>query len=91
MPNGQSNGIPNSNGGVGADDTEESESLQYIKPANDDLTIAYSEGAQKTDLLYWVRMFECIGLKLAATRRAGEKGFEITDNNNRYFANGSEC
>lgn len=36
-------------------------------------------------------MFECIGLKLAATRRAGEKGFEITDNNNRYFANGSEC
>ncbi|XP_069966459.1 uncharacterized protein [Bactrocera oleae] len=51
--NGQSNGVSNSNGGgVDADDTEESESLQYIKPANDDLTIAYSEGAQKTDLLY---------------------------------------
>lgn len=33
-------------------DEEEPESLQYIKPADDDLNIAYSEGTQKTDLLY---------------------------------------
>ncbi|KAI8117756.1 hypothetical protein CVS40_10429 [Lucilia cuprina] len=32
---------------------EEPESLQYIKPADDDdLNMAYSEGTQKTDLLY---------------------------------------
>lgn len=35
------------------DDDAEPESLQaYLKPANDDLTIAYSEGTQKADLLY---------------------------------------
>lgn len=34
-------------------DGEEPESLQYIKPAEDDLNMAYSEGTQKTDLLYW--------------------------------------
>ncbi|XP_054728780.1 uncharacterized protein LOC129237850 isoform X1 [Anastrepha obliqua] len=58
--NGQTNGgggCGSSNGGgsssgVDIGDGEESESLQYIKPANDDLTIAYSEGTQKTDLLY---------------------------------------
>ncbi|XP_017478452.1 PREDICTED: protein still life, isoforms C/SIF type 2-like [Rhagoletis zephyria] len=49
--NGSNNGGGNSEGG--ADEGEETaESLQYIKPANDDLTIAYSEGTQKTDLLY---------------------------------------
>uniref|UniRef100_A0A1I8P6A6 Uncharacterized protein n=1 Tax=Stomoxys calcitrans TaxID=35570 RepID=A0A1I8P6A6_STOCA len=32
---------------------QEPESLQYIKPADDDdLNMAYSEGTQKTDLLY---------------------------------------
>ena len=35
-----------------SEDYEETESLQYIKPADDDLNIAYSEGTQKTDLLY---------------------------------------
>lgn len=52
--NGQSNGGCSNGGSSGGstDDNEEPESLQYIKPANDDLTIAYSEGAQKTDLLY---------------------------------------
>lgn len=34
------------------DGEQEPESLLYIKPADDDLNIAYSEGTQKTDLLY---------------------------------------
>ncbi|XP_073834757.1 protein phosphatase 1-binding protein bifocal isoform X2 [Musca autumnalis] len=34
------------------DGEQEPESLQYIKPADDDLNIAYSESTQKTDLLY---------------------------------------
>lgn len=37
---------------VGVGGEQEPESLQYIKPADDDLNIAYSEGTQKTDLLY---------------------------------------
>lgn len=37
---------------AGDNDEDEPESLQYIKPAEDDLNIAYSEGTQKTDLLY---------------------------------------
>jgi len=45
------NGTINSNHDYNNDDNE-SESLQYINPGNDDLNIVYSVGTQKTDLLY---------------------------------------
>lgn len=45
-------GLLNGKTGSDIDGEQEPESLQYIKPADDDLNIAYSESTQKTDLLY---------------------------------------
>ncbi|XP_061403041.1 serine-rich adhesin for platelets [Musca vetustissima] len=45
-------GLLNGKASSDIDGEQEPESLQYIKPADDDLNIAYSESTQKTDLLY---------------------------------------
>lgn len=47
-----SNGVDYILNGSSGCNNDEPESLQYLKPATDDLTVAYSEGTQKTDLLY---------------------------------------
>lgn len=41
----ESSGVTSTNG-------ESSESLQYLKPATDEQTVAWSEGTRVTDLLF---------------------------------------